>query len=212
MTPMQAAFGMTALAALIAGPGPIHALGGALPQAAQPPAPGVNAPAVLPVRAPVVSPAVPGATPAFSTANTDRIIRRIEAGRDFCAGIAQREYVIDCLAAQLERVARAMPGPDYRTVGQIIGSAARDLRRLAEANADPDLPRGRVRIGGTTSPRALTPVRRDALGRLNRQAAGILQEAETRLLRAGEQSAQRQVHYQRIAAAIGSAKVLLRSI
>ncbi|TCP42928.1 hypothetical protein [Rhodovulum marinum] len=212
MTQFRNAPCTAALAALVALSAPAHAQAAALPYTAAKPAPATYAPDLVQVRAQGAAPAVPGATSAFSTANTDRILRRIEAGREFCAGIAQREYVIDCLAAQFERVARALPGPDYRQVGQIIGTAAADLRRLAEANAAPDLPRGRVRIGGTTSPRALTPVRRDGLARLNRQASGILQEAETQLLRAAEGSARRQVHYQRIAAAIGSTKVLLRSV
>ncbi|MCO8144975.1 hypothetical protein NHN26_07030 [Rhodovulum tesquicola] len=154
----------------------------------------------------------PGLTLATaSAATTDRVVARIEAGRDFCARIAQRAYAIDCLAAQLEGVARDMPGGDYRAAGQILTRAARDLRRIAEANADPALPRGRVRVADTISPRALTPVRRDALNRLAAQAATILQEAETALLRSAEGSARRMVHYQRIAAAVGSAKVLLRS-
>ncbi|TCO70515.1 hypothetical protein [Rhodovulum euryhalinum] len=156
---------------------------------------------------------IPGVTRTTATAaTTDRIVRQIEAARDFCGRIAQREYTIDCLAAALDRVARDMPGGDYDAAGRIIGRTARDLRRLAEANADPALPRGRVRVGDTLSPRALTPVRRDALGPLGDRAAALLQEAETELLRAVEGSARRMIHYQRIAAAVGSAKVLMRSI
>ncbi|MRH21252.1 hypothetical protein [Rhodovulum strictum] len=183
-----------ALAVLASGPDPA---------AAQIAAPGPAHPHAL---------AAPGLTRVTATAaTTDRIVARIEAARDFCGRIAQHAYVIDCLAAHLEGVARDMPGGDYRAAGQILDRTARDLRRLAEANADPALPRGRVRVGNATSPRALTPVRPDALGRIGPQASAILQEAETQLLRSAEGSERRMVHYRRIAAAVGSTKFLMRS-
>ncbi|MEX5729134.1 hypothetical protein Ga0609869_002487 [Rhodovulum iodosum] len=167
------------------------------------------------VPAPVTGPtAPPGVTRATATVQTtDRIVREISAARDFCGRLAQKEYVIDCLADQLATVADNIPlRGDYREARRTIDAAARDLRALARGNADPALPRARLRTPTLRSSRAITPVRSDALSALNDRAAGILQEAETTLLRSAENSERRMVHYQRIADAVGSTKVLLRSL
>ncbi|HDR29678.1 hypothetical protein [Rhodovulum sp.] len=104
-----------------------------------------------------------------------------------------------------------MPRGDYRDAKNALTQAACDLGTLAAANRDRTQPQIRLRQpSGETTP-ALTPVRPEALASVNAAAAQILEEAETRLLRSAESSARRMVHYQRIAAAVGSAKVLLRS-
>jgi hypothetical protein len=54
-------------------------------------------------------------------------------------------------------------------------------------------------------------VRQPQAAELNRQASDIVAEAETILLRSASSDATRAIHYQRIAAAVGSNKVLLRS-
>lgn len=150
----------------------------------------------------------------LSAATTDRVVAQIDAARNFCGRLSQREYVIDCLASELAQVAGDMPAGEYAEARQAIDRAARKLRALATENADPVLPKGRVRLGtgGPTSARPVTPVRSNALNALNDQAAAILEEAETVLLRSAESSERRMVHYQRIAGAVGSTKVLLRSI
>lgn len=167
---------------------------------------------------PVIEPRAPSsATPATATVQTtDRIVGEISAARDFCGRIGQQEYVIDCLADQLERAAGNIPRRgDYAEARSVLAGAASDLRSLARDNADPTLGRARLRepgTGGQSSSRPITPVRSDALAALNEQAATILQEAETVLLRSAENSERRMVHYQRIADAVGSTKVLLRSL
>lgn len=143
---------------------------------------------------------------------TDRILRDLSEARDFCIRSPRVEYVIDCLSEEYGRIADRMPRGDYEAAKSAVAAAARGLGALAAANADPDLPRARLKrpAGAATPP--LTPVRSAAVKRLNATAAGIVEEAETRLLRAAERSDRRWPHYRRIAAAVGSTKVLLRSL
>jgi hypothetical protein len=54
-------------------------------------------------------------------------------------------------------------------------------------------------------------VKAEVVQQLNLEASNILEEAETKLLRSASSDAKRAIHYQRIAAAVGSNKVLLRS-
>ena len=61
----------------------------------------------------------------------------------------------------------------------------------------------------TTPP--ITPVKPETIVPLRQAAANVLEEAETKLLRSASSDAKRAIHYQKIAAAVGSNKVLLRS-
>ncbi|TCP42927.1 hypothetical protein [Rhodovulum marinum] len=143
---------------------------------------------------------------------TGLIVRDLSEARDFCIRSPRVEYVIDCLSEEYGRIAEKMPRGDYEAAKSAVAEAARGLGALAGANADPRLPRARLkRPGGAATP-PLTPVRSTAVNRLNAAAAEIVEEAETVLLRAAERSDRRRAHYQRIAAAIGSTKVLLRAL
>ncbi|TCM76983.1 hypothetical protein [Rhodovulum steppense] len=164
-----------------------------------------------------------GVTPEFYPAPSDRprgtvsdevtelIIRDFAEARAICNRVPHPEYTVDCLSQALGRIAAKMPRGDYERAKTVLEQAARDLGALASANRDRTRPQIRLRqpSGETTPP--ISPVRRDALAEVNAAAAQILEEAETRLLRSAEGSARRMVHYQRIAAAVGSTKVLLRS-
>jgi hypothetical protein len=162
---------------------------------------------------PVFAPEVPGIE--LSDEATDEITRRFREARQFCGNLPSAEYTVDCLGDALGQIARSLPATgDYAEAHAAILQASEKLRALARANADPTLPRGTVRQRGPnarSSSSPLTPVRSDALADVNRQAVAILEEAETILLRSAENSAARKVHYQQIAAAVGSNKVLLRS-
>jgi len=149
-----------------------------------------------------------------STRKTDDIVNQLAAARDFCDSF-RFEYQIDCLAERLKKVARSMPSDgDYADARRVLTRAATKLARLARANQSPDLPRGVASTGGDkpiVTQRKLTPVRSETLDATRKAALAIITEAETTLLRSSENSTRRMVHYQRIAEALGSNKVLLRS-
>lgn len=147
---------------------------------------------------------------------TSAIVQQLTGARDFCGRIADADYIVDCLASEVGALAdRMAERGDYAEARQELEQASRSLAQLATANRDPAKPAARARRTGTqprTSARELTPTRRAALGNLLDDASGILEEAETTLLRASQRGAERRVHFERIAEAVGSNKVLLRSL
>ena len=152
---------------------------------------------------------------AASAAITAAVVKEINSGTQFCRKLVQKEYVIDCLSERLENAAKALPSVgDYAQAKAAIEEAARKLHDLARKNAPKVSPPVRMQVKGSKpviTSRRLIAVKISALERANQQAIVIVQEAETILLRATENSDRRKVHYERIATAIGSNKVLLRS-
>ncbi len=147
-----------------------------------------------------------------SPANTTKIVEELQKGRDFCEGLAQQEYVIDCMGDSLQKAAEQLPeGGDYQAVKAALEDASIKLAELARQNASQTLTRGLVQANGQQSSRRFTPVASEALAALNAQASAIIDEAQTVLLRSAQNSDRRKIHYQRIAEAVGSNKILLRS-
>jgi hypothetical protein len=58
----------------------------------------------------------------------------------------------------------------------------------------------------------LTPIKTEAVSSTGVQAAEILEEAQTLLLRSTSNSDRRKVHYAQMAQAVGSETILLRSL
>ncbi len=150
----------------------------------------------------------------FSSTETEGIVALIELGQTLCSA-APVEYRVDCLAKWYRAAAKKIaPRGDYAEVRELLIGIADQLDNLVEANGDGSKPRIRVttQSGGATvqTPR-FAPVSPENVAKVNREAVRIISETETILLRSGERSAERKVHYQQIAAVIGSNKVLLRS-
>jgi hypothetical protein len=148
-------------------------------------------------------------------ATTDALVARIAEVNAVCDWVLQ-PYRLWCLANGYDLMAETLlPFGGYRDVRQVLRRTANQLRVIAEANVDPEAEPVvlRRREGGATAVgnAPIRAVRRDAVAGTNRQAAAVLDEATTVLLRSAENSSRRQVSYQRIAQAIDSSKVLLRS-
>jgi len=147
-----------------------------------------------------------------SPAATSSIVRNIQAVRDECARY-DPVYRIDCLRRGLKEVASRIPNVgDYQQARQIISRAASKLGGIQARNADASQPQMRSRGNARFKrQRTLTAVKRENLRQAMQQAVAVIAEAETLLLRSAENSEKRYSHYQQIAAAVGSTKVLLRS-
>lgn len=151
------------------------------------------------------------ADPAISSS----VAASITGSGAFCDQLIDERYKIDCMGERLLAAARAMPAtPDYQEARQILIEAGEKIRALARANQAPAAPVARAvgKINNTTvRTRPLVPVAREKVRSASLQAANILQEAETKLLRAAEASDRRLIAYAQIAKAVGSNKKLLRS-
>lgn len=148
-------------------------------------------------------------------AQTEAFVAQIQQIGEICEATPV-EYQIGCFAAMYRELAADIPANgDYAEVKEILEDAARDLTALTRANRDKAKPKVRVSAtksgGQTVTTPPITPVKPETIVPLRQAAANILEEAETKLLRAASSDAKRAIHYQKIAAAVGSNKVLLRS-
>ncbi|WP_075288796.1 hypothetical protein [Pararhizobium arenae] len=143
---------------------------------------------------------------------TSGIVADIQAVKLECEHF-EPKYRADCLKQGYDLIAERIPrNSEYEPMRRIITRAARDLGRIVARNADYDAVQ-RPSSGNRRfkSRRRFTAVRTDRLQTVLKQAAAVVQEAETQLLRSSENSEKRALHFQRVATAIGSTKVLLRS-
>ncbi|WP_264212922.1 hypothetical protein [Leisingera thetidis] len=150
-----------------------------------------------------------------SAAFLAELLGTLAAAKAFCRATGDSALQVDCLSERLETAAGSIPeGTDYDEVRGVLQDTSQRLKRLARQNRDPD--RRRVTVSSATDPgertaRPLTPVSASSQAAVNREAARILEEAATTLLRSAETAQRRQTQYAQIAAAIDSNKVLLRS-
>jgi hypothetical protein len=142
----------------------------------------------------------------------DEIAPRLAGIRDHCGGADV--YVVDCLAERLDVLEQGMDQlAGYGDARRILRDTAAQLRQITQNNLDENRPKARMATadGSFRSTRPLTAVSAAQKRRAISQAVAVLAEAETQLLRSADASSGRAVHYQQIAAALGSNKVLLRS-
>ena len=140
---------------------------------------------------------------AFGNSATSAIVRPLQNGAAECRGV-DAAYEASCAAAAFKRAARAASRPDYRDARRELNNAAKKLERLVSRNADRSAPKKKGRYGNYKA------VKKAAIAKVRREAIKIIQETQTKLLRSSG-SGTRKVHYQRIAQAVGSTKVIFRS-
>ncbi|MEX5580053.1 hypothetical protein [Pseudophaeobacter sp. A-200-2] len=154
-----------------------------------------------------------GLSAANRVATPQQVVVRLNAIREFCSDSGA--YLVDCMAERMEQLSVGMSGlSGYQDVRKTLGQTAGELRKIARDNRDPQAPRARVQHGDPRlkSSRPLVAVASDRKRQAAAAAISALEEAETILLRSAAQSTARAVQYQQIAAALGSNKVLLRSL
>lgn len=154
--------------------------------------------------------------PDWPRITSDAIADDIGKGREFCSWFP-REVRIDCLADRFRTVAGRLPRePEYAPLRDALVEAADDLNEVSRRYA---VPGRRPKNYRAPDPDGTGSIRTDGLrevatGNLDAayaEALQVVEELETVLLRSAENSRQRKVNYQDVAAAVGSAKVLLRS-
>jgi len=149
-----------------------------------------------------------------SEAQTTQIVNQLNQIQQICEFMGD-EYRIACFAQTYRQLAEEVPANgDYAESREVLLETARELDSLVRSNLDRAKPALRARINtdqGQVQTPPMRAVQEPRATQLNRQASNIVEEAETQLLRSASSDATRGIHYQRIAAAVGSNKVLLRS-
>lgn len=147
---------------------------------------------------------------------TDKISGALGGALRTCSPeIIERRYRIDCIRFYFRQIADELPQTgEYAPVREALARAADQLDAIVRQNGDPTAPAVRPRLNGKPAAPRLPPIRALRPGtevRAERAAQAVIDEAATVLLRSTENSERRMAHYQQIAMAIRSTKVLLRS-
>lgn len=149
-----------------------------------------------------------------STSDTAAIVRNIDSVRNEC-GRYDPVYRIDCLRQGLNNVAKRIPaGGDYARARSLIQRASGKLNGIVRQHADSSAPKIESEPGANRrfpAKRRYTAVKKTELKVAMQKANAVIDELRTELLRSSENSEKRLQHYQQVATAIGSTKVLLRS-
>ncbi len=153
--------------------------------------------------------------PRFKLQITMLYTQQIDRENDRC-GKLPSEYHVTCLRDRLGEVARALPEEgDYAPMRQTLEQAVDRLDAVSRQNAQAGTPARQFqfkdRKGEVTTTGVLTPMQKAAIPSAHAQAIQILEDTQTLLLRSGENSRKRAVHFERISKTLESSKVLLRS-
>ncbi len=143
-----------------------------------------------------------GGEAGLANATTDEVVKIITSGVERCRTI-DPVYRFDCYRKTYRLAANFLNGrPAYADAQKALITVAETLEQIMARNGDPRV--APIRTGFQT----FRPVKPASVPRARAELSRALDQAETVLLRAPERTGN---HYARIAGAINSNKVLLRS-
>lgn len=140
----------------------------------------------------------------LTNARTAAIVLNLGNAISEC-NLLPQEYQADCLAQNFRETSKIVKASGYRSVNTELDSAAQQISQLIEQNLDASAPK--LKLGKKT----YRAVKKSAVAAINQKSAAIVTETSTKLLRSTGNSALKKVHFARIAKAVNSTKVLLRS-
>lgn len=139
----------------------------------------------------------------LNSGTTKAVVKKLTRGASRC-GTVKRVYRFDCYRQVYRLANQDMNGiPAYSDAQRALMLVEQALEQVMAQNADPATPPIRKGL------QVLRPIKPEAVPRATQQVESAMQEAETILLRSSERGG---VHYARIAEAVNSNKVLLRSL
>lgn len=144
---------------------------------------------------------------------TSSIVSQISISSAACQAVGTA-YRTDCLAKELQALVKKLPvRGEYAAAREALAKASADLASLSRQNRDNSQPRLQITVqsDSETVRRPVAAVKPEIAAATNAKALAILDETTTVLLRSAEGSSDVAIHYQRIAQALNSSKVLLRS-
>lgn len=151
----------------------------------------------------------------FTDEITTEIVVQISQIGQICDAVDDA-YQVSCFSRMYRELAEDLSSRgDYAETKEILLDTADKLDRIVRKDRDRSKPPVRATLTTPTGAEKTTPpivaVKPEAVQTARAEAAEVMAEAETVLLRSASSDSKRAIHYQRIAAAVGSNKVLLRS-
>lgn len=145
-----------------------------------------------------------GASTGLSNATTRKVVRVLTRDFNRCTSL-DSVYRYDCYRLTYKTAADLIVGdPSYRPAFKALAKVEKSLETFTRANLDTTKP---LKRKGFQQFKPITPA---ALPKAKAELTRSLEEAETVLLRSASDTGQ--VHFARIAEAVNSNKVLLRSL
>lgn len=144
---------------------------------------------------------------------TSAVVAQISISSAACEAVGSA-YRTDCLAKELQALVKRLPAHgEYAAAHEALATASAELASLSRQNRDNSQPRLRITVqaDSETKRRPVAAVKQETVAETNAKALAILEDTTTVLLRSAEGTSDVALHYQRIAQALNSSKVLLRS-
>jgi hypothetical protein len=127
---------------------------------------------------------------------------------DDCRALNREDLRIDCLGAGYAKAAESIPTEEaFSEARAAVADAGRSLRRIARENRATSVPTVEAPSGAGP----LVPVAASRQSGAEAEALAILERTQTVLLRSSETGSDQAEAYTKIAAALDSGKVLMRS-
>lgn len=144
-----------------------------------------------------------GSGAGLSNGFTKKLVRSLRVDFNRCQRV-KRVYRFDCYRQAYGLASQKLNGrPAYSEIQNVFDGLNGKLERIVAQNEDPQVPPKRQGL------QTYRPIKPAAVPKATAQLEQALDEAETVLLRASTERSQ--THYARVAEAINSNKVLLRS-
>ncbi len=140
----------------------------------------------------------------FSYGQTNAIAADVGKANDICKNLPI-EYRADCLAQSLKSSASKVRKKAYIPVKNEISTTAQSIEDIVTENLDEEAPV--IKVGN----KIYRPIKKEAVAVVNERVAKVVTESATRLIRSAGNSVTRKIHFQRVAKALNSTKVLMRS-
>jgi len=149
----------------------------------------------------------------IATNSSQSVGQALEAATKFCQSLPGSDYTIDCLAYEYWEIQKQLPSSgELADVKKVLAQTSKQLRKLATDNQSTSKPPIRVSKGTRKLNRTLVPVDRTQLPKLSRDAAAIINNGATLLIRASGDSNRKRAQYQQIARSMRTGAIMLRSL
>ena len=147
----------------------------------------------------------------IADATVSRVEFRIRQANAYCGWLGG-DWVADCLADQYAQIATALPrAAEWNPVRRVLAEGAEAMAQVARAAALPGVRPARPAEAGNPTQVAAGRALQRVGAQAARTALATLDLLETQLLRSVSGSDARAAAFRRVAAAVGSGRVLLRS-
>ena len=159
------------------------------------------------------STAAPVGPASVTNSVTTAVVAQINTASAACEAVGTT-YRTDCLAKELKALVKNLPAQgEYAAAREALATASDELAKLSRQNRDYSQPRLQITVpsDSETKRRPVAAVKQETVAETNAKALAILEDTTTVLLRSAEGNSDVALHYQRIAQALNSSKVLLRS-